>query len=61
MNACLQIYLQYSLKLFFTTAEQNAGELVAQLLEMNERARKTEELLEKMEKERLVKHLLDNG
>lgn len=34
-------------------AEQNAGELIAQLLEINERARKTEELLEKMEKERV--------
>ena len=34
------------------SAERNASELISQLLEMSEKARKTEELLEKMEKER---------
>jgi len=36
------------------TAERSAGELVTKLLEMNEKARKTEELLEQMERERQV-------
>lgn len=33
-------------------AERNASELVTRLLEMSEKARKTEELLEQMERER---------
>ena len=34
------------------SAERNASELVTRLLEMSEKARKTEELLERMERER---------
>jgi len=36
----------------YISAERNASELVTRLLEMSEKARKTEELLEQMEKER---------
>jgi len=40
------------LVLSLLSAERNASELVTRLLEMSEKARKTEELLERMEKER---------
>ena len=33
-------------------AEKNSGDLVKELLEMNEKARRTEELVEQMERER---------
>jgi hypothetical protein len=36
----------------FFSAERHECDLVTRLLEMNEKARKTEELLEQMEKER---------
>jgi len=38
------------------SAEKNASELVTRLLEMSEKARKTEELLEQMERERQVSY-----
>jgi len=38
----------------YVLAEKNASELVTRLLEMSEKARKTEELLEQMERERWV-------
>jgi len=40
------------------SAEKNASELVTRLLEMSEKARKTEELLEQMERERQVSYTL---
>ena len=46
------MYVCMLLALSLLSAERNASELVTRLLEMSEKARKTEELLERMEKER---------
>ena len=50
LNGCMYVCMLLVLSLL--SAERNASELVTRLLEMSEKARKTEELLERMEKER---------
>ena len=50
LNGCMYVCMLLVLSLL--SAERNASELVTRLLEMSKKARKTEELLERMEKER---------
>ena len=49
---CIICTLFFGIILAWIVAEENASELVNELLEMSEKARRTEALLDQMEKER---------
>ena len=55
----MYIYWYVSCLYLYATVEKDAEELVKKLLEMNEKARRTEELLEKMDRERYLKIMIN--